>query len=435
MQTRCPACQTTFRVTPDQLNAKAGRVRCGQCQHVFNALDHLEADPNAETIVIDMADLPALAAQAAPASPSPEPLSPPESSEAPLPLGDLALDAPTRLPAELDDAAFVLPEAIPQPPAATPPEQAWDPAGETVLAPGPGWDPAGETVLVPRNDPDPAAETVLVPRADKGSPEPLPVEPVSTPISTTPALEASTGAEVDAATEADDRAKDETGTAAASAPSDEPPATDGADEPAPPPLTALTPAATLDPHDPILARDHTEIPGYSKWAQAPLAGGIGTGGIGAGAHRPTWLFTLAATILALVLAGQAALYWRTELSTAAPFLRGVFAALGVNVPLPRVTEKVSLEASDLQSDANRGLLVLQATLRNRAAFAQAYPSLDLALTDVGDSVVLRRTLAPADYLPEGAAPTFAPGSDLALKVWLDIKPLEAAGYRLVVFYP
>ncbi|MRR56868.1 MAG: DUF3426 domain-containing protein [Deltaproteobacteria bacterium] len=41
MLTRCPACETTFRITPEQLKARQGRVRCGHCQHVFNALDTL----------------------------------------------------------------------------------------------------------------------------------------------------------------------------------------------------------------------------------------------------------------------------------------------------------------------------------------------------------------------------------------------------------
>ena len=36
---RCPACGTTFRVRPEQLQARAGRVRCGQCNHAFNALE------------------------------------------------------------------------------------------------------------------------------------------------------------------------------------------------------------------------------------------------------------------------------------------------------------------------------------------------------------------------------------------------------------
>jgi len=38
---RCPECSTTFRVRPEQLRARQGRVRCGQCNHAFNALETL----------------------------------------------------------------------------------------------------------------------------------------------------------------------------------------------------------------------------------------------------------------------------------------------------------------------------------------------------------------------------------------------------------
>lgn len=34
--TRCPACKTVFRVTAQQLAIRAGQVRCGQCQTVFD---------------------------------------------------------------------------------------------------------------------------------------------------------------------------------------------------------------------------------------------------------------------------------------------------------------------------------------------------------------------------------------------------------------
>ena len=37
MITRCPLCQTAFRVTAAQLGAAAGLVRCGACGHVFEA--------------------------------------------------------------------------------------------------------------------------------------------------------------------------------------------------------------------------------------------------------------------------------------------------------------------------------------------------------------------------------------------------------------
>lgn len=35
--THCPSCQTQFFATEEQLNQHDGKVRCGQCRHVFNA--------------------------------------------------------------------------------------------------------------------------------------------------------------------------------------------------------------------------------------------------------------------------------------------------------------------------------------------------------------------------------------------------------------
>lgn len=41
MITRCPACSTAFRVTPPQLQAQHGMVRCGLCAHVFDGFETL----------------------------------------------------------------------------------------------------------------------------------------------------------------------------------------------------------------------------------------------------------------------------------------------------------------------------------------------------------------------------------------------------------
>lgn len=41
MQTRCPACTTTFHLPIDHVLRSRGEVRCGECQIRFNAIDHL----------------------------------------------------------------------------------------------------------------------------------------------------------------------------------------------------------------------------------------------------------------------------------------------------------------------------------------------------------------------------------------------------------
>ena len=47
--TTCANCQARFRVTPQQLNARQGQVRCGKCSQVFNGFQVLERFPDDDT--------------------------------------------------------------------------------------------------------------------------------------------------------------------------------------------------------------------------------------------------------------------------------------------------------------------------------------------------------------------------------------------------
>jgi len=40
LQTQCPKCHTRFRVSGEQLGVARGKVRCGNCMEVFNAIEH-----------------------------------------------------------------------------------------------------------------------------------------------------------------------------------------------------------------------------------------------------------------------------------------------------------------------------------------------------------------------------------------------------------
>lgn len=44
MITRCPSCDTSFRITEAQLQTAKGAVRCGACLHIFKAADHIVSD-------------------------------------------------------------------------------------------------------------------------------------------------------------------------------------------------------------------------------------------------------------------------------------------------------------------------------------------------------------------------------------------------------
>ncbi len=47
LKTRCPACDTVFKIVPDQLKVSKGWVRCGRCSEVFDAAAHAAASDEA----------------------------------------------------------------------------------------------------------------------------------------------------------------------------------------------------------------------------------------------------------------------------------------------------------------------------------------------------------------------------------------------------
>jgi len=162
-------------------------------------------------------------------------------------------------------------------------------------------------------------------------------------------------------------------------------------------------------------------------------------------RRATWLWAVAILLSLLALVAQFGYRFRAEVAASYPVTREALVALcrplGCDVALPRHPELMSIDASELQADTRRdGLIILTASIRNRARFAQDYPALELTLTDEHDRPVLRRVLAPRDYLeaPRSAElmrQGISGDSEAALRVYLDTSRTRAIGYRLYLFYP
>ncbi len=343
MRTRCPGCQTTFRVTAEQLKARAGKVRCGQCQLVFNVLDNFidETEPA-------------------------KPAAPPAAPAAPAPTVALA------------NAVF--------------------PATSSPAAP-----PQGTSLQA-------AASNDSVEAVD------------SLPITPDTSLEAAEIAEMDVECLPEESLATATEL--------------GEGDTAP--LSATETQELGKVTGLILPRDTTEIPGYSKWAEGVIAAPLAIP-----EERITrWPFVLVALMLLVALAGQVIFRFRSEIAVAVPNLKPALQAysevFNTHLPLPRHVELVSIEQSDLQTDTVRGnLLVLNAILRNRAAYEQAYPSLELSLTDTSDTAIARKVFGPKEFLPDGVATEqpFKGKSEVAIRLWIEANDINAAGYRLYVFYP
>ena len=57
--TRCPACETLYRLVPDQLRISQGWVKCGQCSEIFDASQHLIELALEEEEAVGKEDVPA----------------------------------------------------------------------------------------------------------------------------------------------------------------------------------------------------------------------------------------------------------------------------------------------------------------------------------------------------------------------------------------
>lgn len=152
-------------------------------------------------------------------------------------------------------------------------------------------------------------------------------------------------------------------------------------------------------------------------------------------------WSLAGAVLATsALAAQGVWFYRDRLAVlypqTKPLLEAACSELDCRIEPPVDAQAISIESSDLQADpANSGWLILSAVLRNRAAFAQSLPMLEITLTDALDMPLSRRVLKAPDYTPGNSTAGIGAGSELQLRIFIDPGQLKANGYRLYAFYP
>ena len=143
-----------------------------------------------------------------------------------------------------------------------------------------------------------------------------------------------------------------------------------------------------------------------------------------------------------MLALQAVYFWRTTLAArlpvTQPWLAQACDALGCEVGLPQDDNAISVSSSDLLSDpAHPATIHVNLLIANQAGYVEAYPHIELSLTDTQNAVVARRIFTPEEYLPSSAkrAAGIAAGTEASVDLTLNIGKLPAAGYRVLVFYP
>jgi predicted Zn finger-like uncharacterized protein len=416
MNTTCPKCSTSFRINSEQLAARDGKVRCGRCSHVFNGFMHLGTpiEPLAErslpvrpTEVKPIPDKPTKYVIDTPTTTSPPPLQITPEPDKPI---DPDIDLPIKI---LPDAAMPSHFEIHQP--ALPAEFL---ASHEIDA------PSRPDVFHTKHENDFSARTIdtnaptFDPDFDLPDIGPL-LEPDPEYASNKPAqrIEAYSPS-----------------AAPIPAPASKPKLKTRITQP-----QAFTEQADVTERDPLLDyfpgedenEDETEFDGPTLLDDAANK-----------RAKPHWIWALGGGLLFFVGALQAVYLYRVEIAQALPDARPLMTQacemVGCQLGLPQNFDQLSIESSDLVADPQKpDQIELRATLRNKARYVQAFPHLDLILTNAQDDTLVKRVIAPNTYLkpPATSATGFAPNSEINVKLQFKAQDVKPAGYRLQLIYP
>lgn len=412
MLTRCPACQTVFRLHPDQLHARNGEVRCGHCFNPFNALQHQVGTPEDARTDADHHPQP-------PAGIFREPT--------------IAVAAATLHPPAASNASDALDFELPE----FPP---FDAVPEPQTAPPIGAETRNTMTARPSAEGLVSTSAASAPREEM-LPEPFGAldDKTTRDASETPA-EATALPEVIRSGRRAGFDADEAGPASAleqpqsaeATPAPETPSTAEPADEAIPTLWANAADSAGSPEAKSAEARHVNLDhldatyGRPRRKSSPLLRTLGGMAVG---------------LLTGTLAVQSIYLFRTEIARELPGLRPALeaacASVHCEVPLPRDIALIGIETSDLQSEPGHpGRYVLHSSVRNRADYPQAWPHLELTLTDATETPVSRRTLPPSEWVPSAQlGPNFGARTTIPVRLPFDLAGASPTGYRVYIFFP
>jgi predicted Zn finger-like uncharacterized protein len=486
LATKCPHCNTIFRVAHDQLKLRGGIVRCGACHEVFDGTAALVEPALKQPVIIDL-----------PSAPTPAPTSSPELEALITTLDarageaehgeafdlDLDLDLDIDIDEEPQDALSIgevearparasdePPPAAPGEPPEVSPEGPAE-AQEAATAPSePAYPPLSalddEERAHERQD-EPALEEAdehltAVALHDSFELDAYPARSAERDelegdvVTLSAAGRADAEADTDTDTGAQADGEDDAGTAASAhaAADDAVTATDTDAD-----ADADADAADADAVDAAAAAATPAEP--APGPAAPASGGLAAAGLAAGQDddEPGFVkrdrrrkqvgkaakvaMAVGIPLLLAALAAQVLGTFRNPLAAAVPSLKPALvsacALAGCTVELPAQIDALSIEQGELQTLADN-VFSFTTTLRNGARSAQAWPHIELILNDDAGKPVLRRVFAPREYLAATVAPAdmakgFAPRSEQSVKLYFELAQIKASGYHIAVFYP
>ncbi len=404
--TRCPQCQTIFRLTASQLKKAKGKVRCGSCALVFNAQGHLIDPPPATAQTPTRPTAPPAAIK-----PPPKPLvsTPPKEDDffdlyakpppadpnrKPPQFIDSIVDDRSRynnldkigkieIPGEIDPGMHTinrdktiftpppvdaLPPAAPKP--ANPYEDTADKENPTDIDDLEGINALYEVADAEMTRPtEPTAGEEIVLDRDN-----LPIDDFDlTDLPTSDAQAKAPSSKLDLSYIEESFANDKGKSRQK-------------------PVASKTKASRQEPQMPFSLRST-----YAELEDEP---------------RSIWLTALASFALLLLVCGllfQTLLFRSTQLVEHFPKLTGPMSWFCAHLPCrysgERDLSQIELVSRDVRSHPTaKNALLINVTIINQARFKQPYPTMLLSLSNLNGQIVARRQFQPQEYLDKVYTP-------------------------------
>ncbi|MGF6772971.1 putative Zn finger-like uncharacterized protein [Paraburkholderia sp. GAS199] len=160
-------------------------------------------------------------------------------------------------------------------------------------------------------------------------------------------------------------------------------------------------------------------------------------------RRIGWIVlgSVVAALLIVALLAQLAWWQRETVLVYFPRSQSLYlkacAQFGCQVTPPHDIDGLQVEPSDLRQIDGPHKLELKMPLRNRFNVALAYPAIELTLLDDQNNVAVRRVLWPQDYVAPGTpiAAGLPAHTTQTMIVHLDTGNAVASNFRVQIFYP
>ncbi len=160
----------------------------------------------------------------------------------------------------------------------------------------------------------------------------------------------------------------------------------------------------------------------------------------------TLIWGFASFFAFVVILVQIAYIYRNDIATSLPSLRPTLntlcESLKCEVSLVRQLDRITIDGSSLdqpsepQAAGRPAQMTLAFSMRNRLTQPQPWPHLLIELKDASNTPVVRKRLAPMDYLPaQFKDKPFLPNQELNLRLPIEVTGLQIAGFQLTRYFP